>query len=288
MAVTSLVEELGYGEQDLVLILTADDLGACHAVNTAVYDGLRQGLATTAGLMVPGPWARSAAGAYRGEDVGVHLTLNAELDSVRWGPLTAAPSLLDGDGGFPRTLADLWQHCDLDELRRECRAQVERAIVWGFDVTHLAAHLGAMWLRPELFDVYLELAVEFRLPIRLSGPSDQGRAGFPFRELAAEAGVLAPDELLPPPGTVGARAALEALLADPRPGVVEVRLHPALDQPELRALCPDWPERVDDLELLTGGGPLHEALQGPGVHLAGYRQLREVMRRRTSADQPTR
>ncbi len=145
-----------------------------------------------------------------------------------------------------------------------------------------------MWLRPELFDVYLELAVEFRLPIRLSGPGDEGPAGFPFRALAAEAGVLAPDELVPPPGTVGARAALEALLADPRPGVVEVRLHPALDQPELRALCPDWPERVDDHQLLTGAGPLQEALRRPGVHLVGYRRLREVMRRRTSAGQPTR
>ena len=36
--------------------------------------------------MVPCPWARDAAGGYRGEDVGVHLTLNAELDTYRWGP----------------------------------------------------------------------------------------------------------------------------------------------------------------------------------------------------------
>ena len=68
----------------------------------------------------------------------MHLTLNAEHDRYRWGPITHAPSLLDGDGGFPRTIDDLWEHADLDEVRRECRAQIERAILWGFDVTHLA------------------------------------------------------------------------------------------------------------------------------------------------------
>ena len=91
------------------------------------------------------------------------LTLNAEHDLYRWGPITHAPSLLDGDGGFPRTAADLWDHADLDEVRRECRAQLERAIYWGFDVSHLDAHLDAVQLKPEFFDVFLDLAEEFRL-----------------------------------------------------------------------------------------------------------------------------
>ena len=47
--------------------------------------------ATSATLMVPCPWAREAAARYRGEDVGVHLTLNAEYDLYRWGPITHAP-----------------------------------------------------------------------------------------------------------------------------------------------------------------------------------------------------
>ena len=84
--------------------------------------------------MVPCPWARDAAAMYRGEDVGVHLTLNSEWSNYRWGPITHSPSLLDGDGGFPRTVEDVWDHADLDEVRKECRAQVERAIYWGFDV----------------------------------------------------------------------------------------------------------------------------------------------------------
>ena len=50
---------------------------------------------------------------------------------------------------------------DLDEARRECRAQVERAIYWGFDVSHLDTHMGALQMRPEFFDIYLELAADF-------------------------------------------------------------------------------------------------------------------------------
>ncbi|MHB8594804.1 MAG: ChbG/HpnK family deacetylase, partial [Acidimicrobiales bacterium] len=133
----SLAERLGYAADAKLLILTCDDLGFCHAANVGVYDALRHGLASSASLMVPCPWARGAAAEYRGEDVGVQLTVNAEFDLYRWGPITQAPSLLDGDGGFPRTVTDVWDHADLDEVRRECRAQIERAILWGFDVSHL-------------------------------------------------------------------------------------------------------------------------------------------------------
>ena len=146
------------------LILNCADLGLCHAATTGVYDALREGLATSASLLVPAPWAREAASRFRGDDVGVRLTLNAEHDLYRWGPITQAPSLLDGDGGFPRTVTDVWDHADLDEVRRECRAQVERAVLWGFDISHLDAHMDALVLRPEFFDIYLELADRLRTP----------------------------------------------------------------------------------------------------------------------------
>ena len=124
---TSLAERLGYDADARLLILNCDDLGSAHAANLAVYEALRDGVATSASLMVPCPWARDAAQRYLGEDVGVHLTLNAEWDVYRWGPITQAPSLLDGDGGFPRTLEDLWDHGDIDEVRRECRSSWSHA-----------------------------------------------------------------------------------------------------------------------------------------------------------------
>ena len=273
----SLAERLGYGPDDRLLIINCDDLGSCHAANVGVYEALRDGVATSATLMVPCPWARDAASRYRGEDVGVHLTLNAEHELYRWGPITHAPSLLDGDGGFPRTVSDVWDHADLDEVRRELRAQVERAILWGFDVSHLDSHMGTLQLRPEFFDVYLDLAVEFELPLRLSGSSTERTIGFPFRRLAQEEGVVFPDHFIRVQG-VGSRRTVEKVVTELRPGVTEVYVHPAVDYPELRALAGDWPGRVDDHDLVTHDRAVRSMLERAGVVLIGYRPLRELQR----------
>jgi predicted glycoside hydrolase/deacetylase ChbG (UPF0249 family) len=275
--VTRLAERLGFRSDDRVVIINCDDLGSSQAANDGVYRSLRDGLATSASLMVPAPWAREAAARYRGEDVGVHLTLNAEYDLYRWGPITRAPSLLDGDGGFPRTVTDVWDHADLDEVRRELRAQVERAILWGFDATHLDSHMGALALKPEFFDVYLDLAVDFGLPLRLSGPSTQTAIGFPFRDLAASEGVVVPDHLVRNHGA-GSRPSIDAALAALRPGVTELYVHPAVDTPELRGFAPDWEARVDDLALVGPDGPLRGALTAAGARLIGYRLLRDLQR----------
>jgi predicted glycoside hydrolase/deacetylase ChbG (UPF0249 family) len=276
--VTSLAEALGYGPDAKLLIVTCDDLGISYASNSAIYDALRTGVATSGGLVVPGPWAREAAASYRGEDVGAHLTLNAEYDLYRWAPVTRAPSLLDGDGGFPRTLVDLWEHADIDEVHKECRAQIERAIYWGFDVSHLSAHLGALELRPEFFDVALELAIDFQLPLRLAGPDQQYQTGFPFRQLAAEAGVISPDRLVRSSRGQSGRAGLDQLLSDMPPGVTELVLRPATDTAELRAVMPDWPARVQDHDIATASQQLRALVTRAGVSLTGYRSLRDLQR----------
>ncbi len=277
MTVTSLAERLGYTAEDRLLIINCDDLGSCHAANIGIYEALRDGEATSATLMVPCPWARDAASRYRGEDVGVHLTLNAEHERYRWGPITHGPSLLDGDGGFPRTVTDVWDHADLDEVRRELRAQVERAILWGFDVSHLDSHMGTVQLRPEFFDVYLDLAVDFGLPLRLSGASSERSIGFPFRRLAEEEGVLFPDHFVQVRG-VGSRRTIEKVIGELRPGVTEVYVHPAVDTPELRALADDWASRVDDHDLVTTDRSLRTMLDRAGVVRVGYRPLRDLQR----------
>ncbi len=275
---TSLVEALGFPPDASLLIVTCDELGVSYASNSGVYSALREGVAKGAGLVVPGPWAREAAARYRGEDVGVHLTLNAEYDLYRWGPITHCPSLLDGDGGFPRTVEDLWDHADTDEVRRECRAQVERAIYWGFDVSHLSCHLGALESRPEFFDVALELAVEFALPLRLPDASAERQWGFPFRRLAAEEGVISPDYLIRVKRSRSTKPALDQLLSELKPGVTEIVLRPAADTAELRAIAPDWMERVADHGLSMTSGSLIELATRAGVHLIGYREVRDLQR----------
>jgi predicted glycoside hydrolase/deacetylase ChbG (UPF0249 family) len=273
----SLAERLGYGPDARLLIVNADELGFCHAANVGVYEALRSGGASSASLMVPCPWGREAAARYRGEDVGVHLTLNAEQELYRWGPITRSPSLLGGDAGFPATVEDFWDHADLDETRLECRAQVERAILWGFDVSHLDAHLATLQLRPEFFDIYLELALEFGLPLRMVDDQLQGLLGFPAVEVARSEGAVFSDRVVTlAPG--GGAAALTSLIQTLEPGVTELHLRPAVDSDELRALAPDWAARVADYELLCGRTDLRALAEEAGVHVIGFRPLRDLAR----------
>jgi len=275
--VTELLSRLGHPDNAKLLIVSCTNLGQAHSANLAIYESLRHGLGSTASLMVPCPWARDAADRHLGEDVGVQLTLNAELDRYRWGPVTMSPSLLDGDGGFPRTLADLWDHADLDEARRECRAQLERAILWGFDVTHLAAHLDALQSRPEFFDIYLDLACEYMLPIELPDAADSARAGFPARDLAVTEGVVFADHVVQI-GNRPSRAAFEHTILNLEPGVTVVRFRPALDAPEIRGLDSEWSRRVEDYLITVHDDRAASLIERSGVELVGYRGLRDLMR----------
>lgn len=273
----TLASRLGHSDDARLVIISCDDLGSCHGATVGVYQAIREGLATCASIMMPAPWARYAAEEYRNEDIGVHLTLNAEHPSYRWGPLTHAPTLLSGEGGFPRSVDDLWEHADSSEVLRECRAQIERAIAWGIDVTHLAPHLTSITLRPEFFDVYLELAFEFKLPIRLPSTITTEAAGFPFRQLAADEGVVFPDHF-DHDWRTGSRERVFAAIAELQPGVTEIHVQPAIDSPEVRALGGVAEGWIDDLALVTANQELRQAIADSGAILIGYRELRDAMR----------
>ena len=272
----SLASRLGYSDDARLVIISCDDLGSCHGATEGVYQSIRNGVATCASIMVPAPWARYAADQYKGEDIGVHLTLNAEHPLYRWGPLTHAPTLLSGEGGFPRSVDDLWEHADSTEVLRECRAQIERALAWGIDVSHLAPHLTSITLRPEFFDVYLELAVEFKLPIRLPSTISASAAGFPFRQLAADEGIVFPDHF-DHDWRTGSRERVLSALASLEPGVTEIHVQPAIDTAEVRALGEVATGWIDDLALATSD-ELRNAVTASGAVLIGYRALRDAMR----------
>jgi hypothetical protein len=274
----SLAERLGYDASQKLVIISCDDLGSCHAANMGVYSAIRNGIASCASVMVPAPWARHAADMYEGEDIGVHITLNAEHPLYRWGPITHAPSLLSGDGGFPRNVDDLWEHADPAEVLRECRAQIERATIWGFDVSHLAPHLSVITLRPEFFDIYLELAVEFQLPIRLPSTLTAEQAGFPFRRLAAEEGIVFPDHF-DHDWRAGSRERVYNAIRKLQPGVTEIHIQPSIDTAEVRALTHHAEEWIDDLDLALYDTTVTGLLQEQDAVVIGYRELRAAMRR---------
>lgn len=252
------------------LIITADDLGYAHGTNEAVLAGLASGGITSASLMVPAPWARDAAARAGGRDVGVHLTLTCPNPSYRFGPVTQSPSLLGGDGGFPTEAEDLLEHADLDEVARECRAQVERATLWGISVSHLSVHDGSLLRRPEFFDVVLELAEEFLLPLRLLEAVEEARLGFPARRLAEDEGVAVAAATIHSMDPAGE---LPGLLASLGEGLTELVVHPSSATPEAASLFDDLDARQAAAAFIADGQAVAEMAVAAGVELVGWRSV---------------
>ena len=196
------------------------------------------------------------------------------------GPITHAPSLQSGEVGFPRTLEDLWEHADHDEVLRELRAQVERALAWGIDVTHLAPHLSAITLRPEFFDVYLELAVEFRAADP-PAVDDLRRAGrVPVPAARRRRGVVFPDHFDhdwragSAPGSRRDRHAPAGRHRDPRPA--------AIDTPEVRR-ARRRRRRLDRRPRARSRATICRTGSTPAApRLIGFRDLRDAMRALTT------
>lgn len=281
-------EVLQLGTREKALILSCESLGFSHASNSSIYQLLRRRSVTDARLLVPCPWARHAVQNYSGEDVGVSIMLVSENEIFHCGPITSAPSLVDGTGGFPFTTDDLWSHADTVEVHLEARAQLERAILWGFDISHLASHLDAMIQRPEFFDILLDLALEYRLPLRIPQDSTEDRLGFAPRELAIEAGVILPDwtrkadkrRILN--NEIEAEDAFIEILDSLENGVTEITFNTSLDTPESQALfpqgsnCPIWHN------LLLATETLHDHLASRSIRLTSYRELRNLSRSETN------
>ena len=154
------------------VVLHVDDVGMCHGANVAFLELARSGAVTSGAAMVPCPWFMEIAQAAAAEpalDLGIHLTLTSEWPQYRWRPLSTvsrASGLIDDDGYFPRNCLALRERVAPEAAEIEMRAQIDRALACGIRPTHLDAHMGAA-LAPELFDIYLALGREYRLPTLL-------------------------------------------------------------------------------------------------------------------------
>jgi chitin disaccharide deacetylase len=274
----SLARRLGHGEDSRLLIVNCDDLGSSHAANVAIEAGLRRGLATSATLMVPCPWALDAVERCRGLDIGVHLTLTAEYPGYRWRALTGARSLHNDLGFMPATAEEVWARAQLAEVRAECRAQIDQALAWGVDVTHLDAHMGTMQIDPRFFEIYVALGAEYRLPLRMVGENQTHRLGFPARDLAAARGLAFADHFIAPPWGVTARGTFVDRVQSLKPGVSEIFLHPVQDGPELRGYDREAADlRAEDAEWVVEND-LRALLKAFEVQTISFRPLRDLQR----------
>ena len=272
-----LAERLGYRADDRLLIVNCDDLGSSHAANIATFRAMAYGVATSATLMVPCPWAREAAHMFSGLAVGVHLTLTSEYGSYRWGSLTGGASLRDDDGYFPATTAAALGRIEAKDARAECRAQIDRALAWGVDVTHLDTHMNTLQARADLFDILLDLAVEYGLPVRMFAPEQQARYGFDAARRAAARGVLFSDHLIYPWPRRTRDVFFEELPTLPA-GVTEIFAHPALDGEELRGYdLGNADIRVHDAACLIDP-TVARLIDAQGFRRISFRPMRDLQR----------
>jgi len=274
----TLAERLGHGPDAKLLIVNGDDLGSSASANRAIARVFEKGALTSATLMVPCPWALDGARSFGG-GVGVHLTLTCEYPGYRWRSLTGAASLHDAEGYMPATAEAVWAQADLGEVRAECRAQIDQALAWGVDVTHLDAHMGTMQIDRRYFELFVDLAADYDLPLRMFGARAEAELGFPGRAMAAARGLVFPDHMTTTWGRP-AKPALAGILARLRPGVTEVYVHPVEDGPELRGYDPDHPQiRVDDLAVLLDP-ELPGMIAAAGATLIDFAPLRALQRTR--------
>ncbi len=135
------------------LITRGDDSGSCHSANVAIKEAFEKGILRNTSLMVPCEGFREAAemlAGLKGLCVGLHATLNAEWNTVRWGPVLPGeqvPTLVDANGHFHQTTQAL-HHAGADAAQAvaEIRAQLNKARGAGFDIRYLDTHMGFSWI----------------------------------------------------------------------------------------------------------------------------------------------
>jgi predicted glycoside hydrolase/deacetylase ChbG (UPF0249 family) len=268
----------------------------CHAANLGAFQALREGPATCGSIMVPCPWFQEAVELAKASpefDLGVHLTLNAEWPSYRWGPVagrSAVPSLLDEQGFLPRTSIETVQRARPEEAEVELRAQVEMALDAGIDVTHLDSHMGTVFFPPFL-EIYRKLAAEFQVPVFAARPDQEVLAarglqgameilnwlvgsleaeGFPILDgFDTDSLDFAEGE-----GLAHNQRRIEGLGR----GVTYLICHPARGGEELSVIAPESAHQRDFERSFYGGEAGARALEAAGVKRVGMRPLRDLLR----------
>jgi len=286
---SSLAERLGYAPDAKLLIVHADDLGMAHSVNTATIKGFESGLVNSGSIMVPCPWFSEIATYARANpqaDLGLHLTLTSEWTSFKWGPVTSkdrVSSLLDKNGYFHLTESEAAAKVDPKEVEIEIRAQIERARAFGIQPTHLDSHMGTLYQNKALFEVFLRVAREYKLPVRVA-KTWFARADFLPSTLNPDDVFI--DRVLDINTEVApadwAKFYIDAI-KKLEPGVTEVVIHLAYDDSEMRGATHDHPNwgaawRQRDLDFFTSEA-FRQLLREQQIKLITWRELGKLMQK---------
>ena len=285
--VRSLAARLGYTADAKLLIVHADDLAAAHSVNAATFKAFETGLVNSASIMVPCPWMPEVAEYARRHpdaDLGLHLTLTSEWKTYRWGGVLSkerAPTLYAPDGYLYMTEDVAASHLDVREAGAEIRAQIERARAFGISPTHLDAHMRTLHQTRPLFEMFLRVARENRLPALVSR---EWFARWPFLPAALGADGLVVDRVIDINPTVAPERWAEfygGLIKELQPGVTQLIVHLAHDDEEMRAVTLDHPNwgaswRQRDFDFVTSE-TFRKLLKEQNVKLVTWREIGRLL-----------
>ncbi len=170
-------------ENSIQVILNADDFGSSTDVNAAIVHAYREGVLTSASLMVAGDAVEEAVALARsmpGLAVGLHVVV---VNGKATLPPAEIPHLVDAHGNFPDNplsigLLYALNRAARDELHRELEAQFERFAATGLPLSHVDGHL-LMHMHPTVLNLLLPLAERYGA-CGLRVPRDELVASLPY------------------------------------------------------------------------------------------------------------
>jgi hopanoid biosynthesis associated protein HpnK len=161
------------------LIVNADDFGYSGRVNAAILRAHREGILTSASLMVAEPGFEEAVALARAHPklgVGLHVATTYDHPLL---PPAEIPALMGGDGKFGRDpfltgLRYAFSHTAQTQLRREMEAQFARFAATGLPWSHADGHQH-FHLHPVVWANFLDLCEQYNVH-RIRLPRESLRA----------------------------------------------------------------------------------------------------------------
>jgi predicted glycoside hydrolase/deacetylase ChbG (UPF0249 family) len=260
----------------------------CNSANLAVIDGQEKGLITSSTIMMPCPWSGAMADYARNhpeKDFGVHLTHTAEWRFYRWGPVAPkeqVKGLCDPDGFLWRSVEEVYAHAKPEEALIEGRAQIMRALAAGVPVTHIDSHMGTMQHSPEYVRSYVQLAMEFNLPLRMPSQSTMLKFNQPnMREELSKQGLVFTDYFVyeEMQNYKEVKPFWTSVIKNLKPGVTEIFIHASRMSDELRAITGTAEKRSQEAACFTTDADIRQLIKDQGVILIGYKPLLDLQRK---------
>ena len=293
-------EKLAWKPTDKVLIWHIDDAGMSHESNVGTIKAMAEGMATSCSIMMPCPWVSEYAHYVSAQadladkpelDYGLHLTMTSEWEHRhRWGPVAGkpvAPTLVDEEGCLWDNVELVVKNADPDQVEKEIRAQVDRALTMGLKPSHLDSHMGTLFADPRFAERYIKVGIEFGIPVLTAGGhmthiarenGDVMEAAKMMSGVVWAAGLPVLDDI----HTDGygwttyaeKKAGTLEFLRTLKPGITEFILHCTEPGDTFQFISSSGPTRKADLELMLDP-EVKKVVEEQGIILTTWRELKQ-------------